>query len=433
MRLEKIKLAGFKSFVDPTTVPMPSNLVGIVGPNGCGKSNVIDAVRWVMGESSAKMLRGESMADVIFNGSNSRKPVGTASIELVFDNADGAAGGQYAQYSQISVRRQVSRDGQSSYFLNGVRCRRRDIADLFLGTGLGPWAGALAIGLDSVGTLGKLSSEEIESIDRGPVEAVSACGGGWASRVRWGVLPQVMPSIMSYWFLRFEINVRASAVLGLIGAGGIGSELISQLNFRNFEAVGAVLIVTIVAVIAIDTISGAVRSRIIAGSAGGEVADAEDEARNLELFRSIRHGGREGSFFEAVDRTVTAAGGRLLRDRLERPLLDLPAIERRQGAVRTLLSDATARAELREALGGVHDVERLLGRAVSGASLGGASLFVADCRKGSLKWGQEPYGASTREDSRSSRRPSGRAASSLGGTASPNCGSCSARPRRTRS
>jgi len=138
MRLEKIKLAGFKSFVDPTTVHFPSNLVGIVGPNGCGKSNVIDAVRWVMGESSAKMLRGESMADVIFNGSSSRKPVGTASIELLFDNADGSAGGQYTQYSEISVKRAVSRDGQSNYYLNGVRCRRRDIADLFLGTGLGP-------------------------------------------------------------------------------------------------------------------------------------------------------------------------------------------------------------------------------------------------------------------------------------------------------
>ena len=138
MRLEKIKLAGFKSFVDPTTVLFPSNLVGIVGPNGCGKSNVIDAVRWVMGESSAKNLRGESMADVIFNGSSSRKPVGTATIELVFDNSDGGVGGQYAQYSQISVKRQVSRDGQSIYFLNGVRCRRRDITDLFLGTGLGP-------------------------------------------------------------------------------------------------------------------------------------------------------------------------------------------------------------------------------------------------------------------------------------------------------
>ncbi len=138
MRLEKIKLAGFKSFVDPTTAYFPSNLVGVVGPNGCGKSNVIDAVRWVMGESSAKMLRGESMADVIFNGSTGRKPVGVASIELVFDNADGRAGGEYAAFNQIAVKRQVSRDGQSGYFLNGSRCRRRDIQDLFLGTGLGP-------------------------------------------------------------------------------------------------------------------------------------------------------------------------------------------------------------------------------------------------------------------------------------------------------
>ena len=138
MRLEKIKLAGFKSFVDPTAVAFPSNLVGVVGPNGCGKSNVIDAVRWVMGESSAKMLRGESMADVIFNGSSGRKPVGMAHIELTFDNADGAAGGQFAAFNQIAVKRQVSRDGQSAYFLNGARCRRRDIQDLFLGTGLGP-------------------------------------------------------------------------------------------------------------------------------------------------------------------------------------------------------------------------------------------------------------------------------------------------------
>ena len=138
MRLESIKLAGFKSFVDPTKVPFPGNLVGVVGPNGCGKSNVIDAVRWVMGESSAKMLRGESMADVIFNGSSARKPVGVASVELIFDNSDGRAGGQYAQYATISVRRQVTREGQSTYYLNGVKCRRRDITDLFLGTGLGP-------------------------------------------------------------------------------------------------------------------------------------------------------------------------------------------------------------------------------------------------------------------------------------------------------
>jgi chromosome segregation protein len=138
MRLSKIKLAGFKSFVDPTTISFPSNLIGVVGPNGCGKSNVIDAVRWVMGESSAKHLRGDSMADVIFNGSAARKPVGTASIELLFDNSDGQAGGQYASFGEISARRVLSRDGTSSYFLNGARCRRKDITHLFLGTGLGP-------------------------------------------------------------------------------------------------------------------------------------------------------------------------------------------------------------------------------------------------------------------------------------------------------
>jgi chromosome segregation protein len=138
LRLKSIKLAGFKSFVDPTTVNFPSNLAGVVGPNGCGKSNVIDAVRWVMGESSAKQLRGDSMTDVIFNGSGGRKPVGQASIELVFDNSSGRITGEYAGYNEISVRRRVTREGQSDYFLNGARCRRRDITDIFLGTGLGP-------------------------------------------------------------------------------------------------------------------------------------------------------------------------------------------------------------------------------------------------------------------------------------------------------
>lgn len=138
MQLKKIKLAGFKSFVDPTTVLVPTNLVAIVGPNGCGKSNIIDAVCWVMGENSAKYLRGESLADVIFNGSTARKPVGQASVELVFDNQDGSLGGEYASYAEISIRRQISRDSESAYFLNGVRCRRRDIVDIFLGTGLGP-------------------------------------------------------------------------------------------------------------------------------------------------------------------------------------------------------------------------------------------------------------------------------------------------------
>ncbi|HEA52135.1 chromosome segregation protein SMC [Marinobacter antarcticus] len=138
MRLKSIKLAGFKSFVDPTTVPFPTNLTAVVGPNGCGKSNIIDAVRWVMGESSAKYLRGESMTDVIFNGSSARKPVGQATIELVFDNSDGSAPGEFVRFNEISVRRRVSREGQSEYFLNGSKCRRRDITDLFLGTGLGP-------------------------------------------------------------------------------------------------------------------------------------------------------------------------------------------------------------------------------------------------------------------------------------------------------
>jgi chromosome segregation protein len=137
MKLEKIKLSGFKSFVDPTVIPIHGNLTAIVGPNGCGKSNIIDAIRWVMGESSAKHLRGDSMADVIFNGSSSRKPVSTASVELVFDNGEGKIGGEYAQYGTIAIKRQVTREGQSVYLLNGAKCRRKDITDIFLGTGLG--------------------------------------------------------------------------------------------------------------------------------------------------------------------------------------------------------------------------------------------------------------------------------------------------------
>ncbi|MBF8268904.1 MAG: smc [Gammaproteobacteria bacterium] len=138
MRLTRIKLSGFKSFVDPTTVIVPSNLVGIVGPNGCGKSNIIDAVTWVMGESSAKHLRGDALTDVIFNGSSTRQPVGQASVELEFDNSDGRLGGQYASYNEISIKRTMTREGVSTYLLNGTRCRRRDIQAIFLGTGLGP-------------------------------------------------------------------------------------------------------------------------------------------------------------------------------------------------------------------------------------------------------------------------------------------------------
>ena len=138
MRLKSIKLAGFKSFVDPTKVLLPGNLCAVVGPNGCGKSNIIDAVRWVMGESSAKNLRGENATDVIFNGSSSRQPVGQATIELVFDNHDRTLAGEFASYNEVSIRRKVAREGQSTYYLNGQKCRRRDVTDLFLGTGLGP-------------------------------------------------------------------------------------------------------------------------------------------------------------------------------------------------------------------------------------------------------------------------------------------------------
>lgn len=137
MRLKCIKLAGFKSFVDPTTIDFPSNLCSVVGPNGCGKSNVIDAVRWVMGESSAKNLRGENMTDVIFNGSGGRKPVGQASVELVFDNHDHRLTGEYANFDEVSIKRKVDRDAQSTYSLNGTKVRRKDVTDIFLGTGLG--------------------------------------------------------------------------------------------------------------------------------------------------------------------------------------------------------------------------------------------------------------------------------------------------------
>lgn len=138
MRLSTIKLSGFKSFVDPTTLHLPTNMTGVVGPNGCGKSNIIDAVRWVMGESSASRLRGDSLTDVIFSGSAARKPVSQATVELIFDNSDHAIAGEFAAFNEISVKRTVSRDGQSQYYLNGTKCRRRDITDLFLGTGLGP-------------------------------------------------------------------------------------------------------------------------------------------------------------------------------------------------------------------------------------------------------------------------------------------------------
>jgi len=143
LRLKQINLAGFKSFVDPTHIPVPGQLVGIVGPNGCGKSNIIDAVRWVLGETSAKHLRGATMQDVLFNGSGDRKPVNRASVELVFDNQQGKAGGQWSTYAEISVKRVLERDGNSSYYINNLHVRRRDVADIFLGTGLGSRAYAI--------------------------------------------------------------------------------------------------------------------------------------------------------------------------------------------------------------------------------------------------------------------------------------------------
>ncbi len=160
MRLTSIKLAGFKSFVDPTHFQVPGQLVGVVGPNGCGKSNIIDAVRWVLGESRASELRGESMQDVIFNGSTARKPGSRASVELVFDNADGRAAGQWGQYAEIAVKRVLTRDGTSSYYINNLPARRRDIQDIFLGTGLGPRAYAI-IGQGMIARLIEAKPEEL--------------------------------------------------------------------------------------------------------------------------------------------------------------------------------------------------------------------------------------------------------------------------------
>ena len=160
MRLTKLKLAGFKSFVDPTTIALPGQLVGVVGPNGCGKSNVMDAVRWVLGESKASELRGESMQDVIFNGSGGRKPVSRASVELVFDNSLGRIAGQWSQYAELSVKRLLTRTGQSEYYINNLHVRRKDITDLFLGTGLGPRAYAI-IGQGTISRIIEAKPDEL--------------------------------------------------------------------------------------------------------------------------------------------------------------------------------------------------------------------------------------------------------------------------------
>ncbi|WP_291994130.1 chromosome segregation protein SMC [Candidatus Accumulibacter sp. ACC003] len=160
MRLTKLKLAGFKSFVDPTSIALPGQLVGVVGPNGCGKSNVMDSVRWVLGESRASELRGESMQDVIFNGSGSRKPVSRAAVELVFDNTLGRLAGQWSQYAELSVKRLLTRAGQSEYYINNQHVRRKDVTDLFLGTGLGPRAYAI-IGQGTISRIIEAKPDEL--------------------------------------------------------------------------------------------------------------------------------------------------------------------------------------------------------------------------------------------------------------------------------
>jgi chromosome segregation protein len=160
VRLNSIKLSGFKSFADPTNFLLPGQLVGVVGPNGCGKSNIMDAVRWVLGESRASELRGDSMQDVIFNGTTSRKAASRSSVELVFDNSDYRAGGQWSQFTEIAVKRVLTRDGTSSYYINNQPVRRRDVQDVFLGTGLGPRAYAI-IGQGTISRIIESKPEEL--------------------------------------------------------------------------------------------------------------------------------------------------------------------------------------------------------------------------------------------------------------------------------
>jgi chromosome segregation protein len=160
VRLNSIKLSGFKSFAEPTNFMLPGQLVGVVGPNGCGKSNIMDAVRWVLGEQGVSELRGESMQDVIFNGTTTRKPASRSSVELVFDNADHRAGGQWGQFAEIAVKRVLTRDGTSSYYINNQPVRRRDVQDVFLGTGLGPRAYAI-IGQGTISRIIESKPEEL--------------------------------------------------------------------------------------------------------------------------------------------------------------------------------------------------------------------------------------------------------------------------------
>ena len=212
MQFSKIKIAGFKSFVDPTTIALPSQLIAIVGPNGCGKSNIIDAVTWVMGESSPKYLRGEALTDVIFNGSSVRKPVGQASVELIFDNEDGSIAGEYAKFSEISIKRIISRDSDSAYYLNGVRCRKRDIVDIFLGTGLGPRSYSI-IGQNMINRIVEAKPDEL----RGYLEEAAG--------------------ISKYKERRHETELRlAHTKENLARVGDLRSELEKQLSHLKYQA-----------------------------------------------------------------------------------------------------------------------------------------------------------------------------------------------------
>lgn len=224
MRLTQLKLSGFKSFVDPTALTVSSRLVGIVGPNGCGKSNVIDAVRWVLGESRAAELRGESMQDVIFNGSSGRKPAGRASVELIFDNAEGRAGGSWSRYAEISVRRVLSRDGQSTYSINGQTVRRRDVTDLFLGTGLGPRAYAI-IGQGMISRVVESRPEELRVFLE---EAAGVSKYRERRRETEGRLSTARENLERLHDIRQEIHQRIAALTTQAGVAQTYRELTAQ-------------------------------------------------------------------------------------------------------------------------------------------------------------------------------------------------------------
>jgi chromosome segregation protein len=229
LRLSKLKLAGFKTFVEPTTVLTPGNLVGVVGPNGCGKSNIIDAVRWVLGETRAAALRGESMQDVIFNGTTNRKPVSRASVELIFDNADGRASGQWASYAEISVRRVLERNGESTYFINNDRVRRRDVVDLFLGTGLGPRAYAII----EQGMISRIIEAKPEEIRGFLEEAAGVTHYRERRRETEGRLSDARDNLARLDDIRLELGDRISRLEGQAAAAERYQAIESALRVRQ--------------------------------------------------------------------------------------------------------------------------------------------------------------------------------------------------------